>query len=242
MSMDWLSASSPLIIGHRGASADMPENSLAAFALALEQGADGIEMDVQLSADGWPVVIHDLDVNRLTKGNGRVSELTVAELQALDLGEAQRIPTLDEIFEMFGHQSLYNVEIKDFGWRDRGTEAAIADRIEAYHLEDKVVVSSFNPFSVRRARRYLTRRTAVALIHSSSLFKYGYWFIRSEVEHPHHSLIDQKYMAWATKHNYRVHTWTVDDPIEAQRLANLGVHAIVTNKPQLICETLRPSS
>ena len=81
----WLTATHPLIIGHRGAGADAPENTLAAFALALEQNADGIEFDVQLSADGVPVIIHDDTVDRTCNGTGRVTDLTLAELQALTI-------------------------------------------------------------------------------------------------------------------------------------------------------------
>ncbi|RIK22153.1 MAG: glycerophosphodiester phosphodiesterase, partial [Anaerolineae bacterium] len=107
----WLTADRPLIIGHRGASADAPENTLAAFALALEQNADGIELDVQLSADGVPVIIHDDDVDRTTDGAGRVHDLTLAELRALTIAGEHAIPTLDELFEMLGRRPLYNVEL-----------------------------------------------------------------------------------------------------------------------------------
>ncbi|HEX6386159.1 MAG TPA: glycerophosphodiester phosphodiesterase family protein [Anaerolineae bacterium] len=237
--MDWLSAPTPLILAHRGASADAPENTLTAFALAREQGADGVELDVHLSADGWPVVIHDERVERTTSGTGRVSRLTVAELQALDAGAGQAIPTLDEVFEMLGPGFLYNVEIKAEGWRSKGIEAAVADRIEAYHLENQTVVSSFSPLVVRRARRHLTRTTLVALIHDRPLSRFHTWLARAEADHPHYSLVDTAYMERVRKQGYRVHVWTVDDPAEARRLAGLGVHAIVTNKPEFIRESLR---
>lgn len=162
--MDWLTTNTPLIIGHRGASAGAPENTLAAFALAQEQGADGVELDVQFSADGQIVIMHDATVDRTTNGTGRVTDLTLAQLQALDAGAGQTIPTLDELFEAFGPSLLYNIEIKDWGWRDHHLELAVADRIAAYHLERQVLVSSFNPLSVRRARRCLTRATLVGMI------------------------------------------------------------------------------
>lgn len=236
--MDWLSATRPLVLGHRGASADAPENTLAAFALAREQGADGVELDVHLSADGWPVVIHDDQVERTTNGKGRVSGLTVAELQTLDAGAGQSVPTLDEVFEMLGPGFLYNVEIKTSGWRDTGIEAAVADRIEAYHLANQAVVSSFSALVVRRARRHLSQTTPVALIRDRPLSKYGHWLARAEADHPHYSLVDEAYMAWARQRGYRVHVWTVDDVAEAHRLARLGVHAIITNQPKLIRESL----
>ena len=232
--MRWFGADRPLIIGHRGASAYAPENTMAAFELAAEQGADGIEFDVQLSRDGRLVIIHDFDMSRTTNGQGKVVELTVAELQAFDAGQGQIIPTLDELFEAMGPRLLYNIEIKYFGWRDRGVETSVADRIAAYHLENHVLVSSFNPIAVRRARRQLPRSVPVALIRGSGLMKYTYWLAGGEADHPHYSLVDETYMVWAQKRGYQTNVWTVDDPVAAQRLARLGVNGLITNKPDLI--------
>ena len=236
--MDWSSAQRPLIIGHRGASAEAPENTLAAFALAQAQGANGIELDVQLSADGWPVVIHDSKLERTTNVQGRVQQLPVAELQALDAGEGQSIPTLDEVFETLGPNFLYNVELKTAAFRDDGLAAAVADRIQAHHLEQQTIVSSFNPWAVRWARRHLTQTTWVAHISYKSGLKYKYLLAPSQAIHPHYRLVDAKYMLWAQEKDWRVHVWTVDDPAMAQQLATLGVHAIITNKPKLIRESL----
>jgi glycerophosphoryl diester phosphodiesterase len=227
-----------LIIGHRGASAYAPENTLAAFELAAEQGADGVELDVQLSRDGRLVIIHDFDVSRTTNGQGRVAELTVAELQAFDAGQGQKIPTLDDLFESMGPRLLYNIEIKYFGWRDRGVETAVADRIAAYQLENYVLVSSFNPLAVRRARRHLPQSVPVALIRGGGWMKYTYFAADGEADHPHHSLVDDAYMAWAKKRGYQTNVWTVDDPAVAQRLVRLGVNGLITNKPDLIRESL----
>jgi glycerophosphoryl diester phosphodiesterase len=235
---DWLTASRPLIIGHRGASADAPENTLAAFALAIEQGADGIELDVQLSADGWPVIIHDDTVDRTSNGSGRVAEMTVAQLKAFELGLEQRIPTLDELFEAFGPTLLYNVELKGSGLLDRGLEAAVADRIESYHLENHVLVSSFNAFCVRRARRHLARTTPVGLLRETRAMQMAHRLAAAEADHPDYRLVDEAYMAWVRAYGLRVHVWTVDDAAEAQRLVNLGVHGIITNKPAFIRKQL----
>ena len=103
----------PKIIAHRGASGHAPENTMAAFRLAMEQHADGIELDVMLSKDGHVVVIHDATVNRTTNGTGRVSALTLAELQTLDAGNGEHIPTLEEVLETFGDQWVINVELKN---------------------------------------------------------------------------------------------------------------------------------
>jgi glycerophosphoryl diester phosphodiesterase len=236
--LDWSSAQRPLIIGHRGTSAEAPENTLAAFALAQAQGADGIELDVQLSADGWPVVIHDSELERTTSGRGQVQQLTLAQLQELDAGKGQTIPTLDEVFETLGPGFLYNVELKTAALRDTGLAAAVADRIQAHHVENQTIVSSFNPLAVRRARQHLTQSTWVAHLSYTTILKYKYLLAPSQAVHPHYRLVDADYMAWAKKMGWRVHVWTVDDPVEAQRLFDLGVHAIITNQPKLIRNAL----
>ncbi len=235
--MDWLTAKKPLIIGHRGASAYAPENTLAAFELAIEQGADGIELDVQMSVDGRIMVIHDFDSARTTNGQGLVAELTAAELQSFDAGQGQRVPTLDELFETLGPRVLYNIELKYFGWRGRGLETAVADRIESFHLENNVLISSFNPLAIRRARRQLSRSVPVAILRRQD-FKYGYLLAKSEADHPHFGMVDEAYMAWARKRGYRVNVWTVDEPDEARRLAALGVNGLITNKPDVILDSL----
>lgn len=223
----------PLIIGHRGASADAPENSLAAFALAQEQGAHGIELDVMLSADGIPVVIHDDTLDRTTAATGPVAARTAAELEALD------VPTLDDVFLTFGPSLLYNVELKLYSLRDRGLEAAVADRIAAYHLESRVLISSFHPACVRRARRHLTRTTPIALLHHTRWLRAAHHWLALEAIHPDYKLVDDAYMAWARAHGYQVNVWTVDDPVAAQRMVDLGVHAIITNRPRYLREQLK---
>lgn len=236
--MDWLSQDTPLIIGHRGASAEAPENTMAAIGLAAEGGAHGVELDVRLSADGNVVVIHDATVDRTTDGAGAVAQMTTEQLRALDAGRGQSIPTLDDVFQAFGPALLYNVELKGAGFRDGGLETAVADRVAAYHLENQVVVSSFNPFALRRARGSLSRSTMVGRLWVRGPRWLAHAFPQTEADHPHHTLVDAAYMEWARERRYRVHVWTVDDPEEARRLVSLGVHAIITNYPKQIRDSL----
>jgi glycerophosphoryl diester phosphodiesterase len=230
----WLSDSTPLIIAHRGASHDAPENTITAFALAVEQGADGIELDVQLSADGIPVVMHDASVERTTNGRGAVSKLTIEQLQRLDAGDGRPVPTLDEVFEIFGPTLLYNVELKTGIWSDSNLAAAVAERIDGHHLEEHVLVSSFNPIVVQQARKTLNPRTPAAHLRMTGLSALKHRFVKSEGDNPYFKLVDDRYMNWARRENLLVNVWTVDDPVEAQRLAQLGVTSIITNIPSLI--------
>ncbi|HZD10977.1 MAG TPA: glycerophosphodiester phosphodiesterase family protein [Candidatus Binatia bacterium] len=236
--MDWLSDKLPLIIGHRGASAEAPENTLAAFALAVEQGADGVEFDVQLSADGNVVIMHDATVDRTTNGSGPVSRLTSSELRALDAGMGQPVPTLDDVFEAFGPSMLYNIELKVSGLWGKGLESAVADRIDAYHLHNQVVVSSFDPLSLRRARRQLSATTMTGFLWMRGPRALRNLLASTPADHPYFPLVDEGYMAWARERSLRVHVWTVDDPQEARQLAVLGVHALITNRPREIVAAL----
>jgi glycerophosphoryl diester phosphodiesterase len=102
----WLNAPRTLIIGHRGASAMMPENSLAAFSLAVKQGADGIEMDVRLSKDGRPVLVHDATLQRLSGNPSKVCDLTADELKRVEIGHGQTVALLEELFNLLGSRVL----------------------------------------------------------------------------------------------------------------------------------------
>jgi glycerophosphoryl diester phosphodiesterase len=239
--MDWFpdtSAHGPLIIGHRGASADAPENTLAAFALALEQGADGIEFDVQLSADGVPVIIHDDTVDRVCAARGRVDEMTVAELQRLDLGGGQTVPTLDELLEQFGRSTRYNLELKTMSLADRGLEAAVARCLVAHGGGAEVLVSSFSPQSLRRIRPLLPAAIPLGFLRERHLTRLGCRLVHARADHPSHELVDADAVAWARRNGYRIHVWTVDDPAEARRLAALGVDGLITNRPAYLRDHL----
>jgi glycerophosphoryl diester phosphodiesterase len=227
----WLSSEKTLIIGHRGASLALPENTLAAFALAVEQGADGVELDVRLSKDGRAVLMHDANLQRVSGNPARVCDLTIRELKQIDLGMGQTIPLLAELFELTGDSTLYNIELKEFGLRDLGLVDAVAQVVDDFGLQEVVLLSSFNPLVVRRARRQTAVNVPVALIRGPGVYRHTKWLINSEVENPHHSLVDESYMAGASRDRRAIYTWTVDDLAEAQRLFNLGVQGIITNEP-----------
>lgn len=234
----WLVApvSRPLIIGHRGASAEAPENTLRAFRLAQAQGADGIECDLWLSADGRPVILHDAHLDRTTNATGLVSHYTAAQLQAVDAGRGEPIPTLDQLFETLGRDFLYNLEIKVYGWRDQGVEAAIAARIQAHRLAEQVLISAFDPRVLWRARRWMPAGVLLGLLYESHT-TYGRYLFRGAAIHPPRSLVTPALMAQARRRGWRVHVWTVDAPDQAEYLHTLGVHAIITNRPALLRQT-----
>lgn len=241
--------SRPLNLAHRGASAYAPANTLAAFRLAEELGADGVELDVHLSADGAIVVIHDFTVDRTTDGSGRVRDMTLGELKRLDAGAwfdarfaGQRIPTLDEVVEALGGGMWLNIELKTFSPRDQGLERAVVKLVQRRGIRRRVILSSFSPLALWRVRR-LDPSLATGLLYDATL-PLPLWRLwlrplgRPAALHPHHRLVDARYIAWARAGGYRVHTWTVDDPAEMRRLIRLGVDGIITNRPDVLRETI----
>lgn len=239
----------PLVLAHRGASFDAPENTLAAFGLAQRQGADGIELDTTLSKDGVPVVIHDLTLDNTTDGNGPVHDLNLRALKALDAGShfdmefrGERIPTLDEALEIVGPALTVNIELKTTAWRSDGLEQAVLRVIRHHGAAAQIIISSFNPFALRRFRA-LAPDIPIGYLYAPDepiYLRYGWLMLglAHEARHPHHAIVDARYMAWARKHGYRVHTWTVDEPDRIRELRDLGVDAIITNRPALALETL----
>lgn len=223
---------------------------MAAFEKAVELGADGIELDAHLSADGVPVVIHDFAVDATTDGSGRVAEMDLARLKQLDAGShfdptlaGERIPTLEEVLQAFGDRLLLNIELKSVSPRDNGLERAVLALVEQYKLGSRVLLSSFNPFSLRRAKK-IAPHVRVGLLYASDLplFLSRAWLaplFPHEARHPEHTMVDARTMRWARRRGYRVNVWTVDDPDEMHRLIGLGVNGIITNVPDVLRDVLR---
>ncbi len=230
----------PLIVAHRGASGYEPENTLAAVHLAADQQADGIEFDVQLTADGVPVLFHDFTVDRMTDGSGLITSKTLAELKELQVGGTEKIATLDELFAMFGDHFLYNLELKIMGWWHNATlESAVVDIIAKHNIAQNVLISSFSAIALHRTQRVLKEPIPLAMIRSPGIQSWSYHIFSGQADHPDRVMVDANYMAWAKQRGYRVHVWTVDDPAEGQKLAKLGVHGLVTNKPDVIHEAIQ---
>jgi glycerophosphoryl diester phosphodiesterase len=222
-------------------------NTLPAFELALAQGADGIELDTHLTKDGILIVLHDFTVDHTTDGSGYARDMTLAEIKKLDAGykfndsfRGTRVPTLDEVFENMGGKLLINVEIKSESQDTDGVEQAVADCIRRHGLQSSSIVSSFNPYALQRFRQILPE-VPIGYLYAPD---WTFWpeimdTIPHEARHPHFSVIDAAYMKSARERNWRVNTWTVNDPQEGRRLCGLGVDAIITDYPDRLIEALR---
>jgi glycerophosphoryl diester phosphodiesterase len=248
--MDSYYSDHPLNFAHRGASYEAPENTIAAFLLAAELGADGIELDAQLSKDGEVAVIHDFSLDTTTDGHGPVAAKAMAELQELDAGSwfdpifaGQQIPTLQQVVDAVGQRLLLNIELKTSSLMDSRLAKAVVHIVEENHLMDRVVLSSFNHLALRKVRQ-LNPWIPIGLLYSPGmpLPLRRTWLrplLRPEALHPSHEMLDPKTIRWAKERGYRIHTWTVDDPGMMWRLTRLGVDIIITNRPDLLSQVLR---
>lgn len=240
-----------LNLAHRGASHVAPENTLSAFKMAMELGADGIELDVMLSKDGEVIVIHDYEVDRTTDGHGFVKDMTLSELKGLDAGSwfdpkfaGERIPTLQEVIDLVGEEMVMNIELKTKAiTKTDGLEAKVAEIIAENDLYDSVIVSSFNPFALWRIKRADGRiRTGLLYAEDLPIYLARAWLrplARPDALHPKYTMVDESYMRWAKARGYYVNVWTVDDENEMKRLLDLGVDGIITNRPELLKTLLR---
>ncbi|HFC11650.1 MAG TPA: hypothetical protein ENJ56_02305 [Anaerolineae bacterium] len=233
----WLTADKVLVIGHRGASADAPENTLASFRLAREQGADGIEFDVRLAADGVPVVIHDPQLERTTNAVGAVSALSSSELQKVDAGQGEPVPTLDAVFTEMGTDFIYNVEIKADPDRVQVCVLAVLESIDRHQLRSQVCISSFEHNIMQQVQMLTPRQIVLGMLRAPHSPAHPDWF-RGEAVHPHFMLVNADYLAWARDLGCKVNTWTVDSAEVAQLLQQLRVNSIMTNQPAHIIAAL----
>ena len=234
----------PIIFAHRGASAHAPENTLAAFELALAQGADGIELDVKLSADGHVVVIHDPTTDRTTGARGRVKDLSLAELRGLNAGSfysanfsAEKIPMLEEVFEAFGKKIFINVELTNYNTpRDHLVES-VCMLVKKFNVQKHVMFSSFYASNLSKARSYLPEVPCGLLAFNGLLGawarSFGFAFGKYAALHPYLRDVTPQQVQRVHRLKGRVHVWTVNAEEDMRRLFGWGVDAIFTDDPQL---------
>ena len=224
----------PLVIAHRGASGVLPENTLPAFALAIEQRADMIETDLHRTRDGAIVITHDEDLTGLG-GRGEIADATLAELRLLDAGGGERVPTLEEVLDGFGSRIAFNLELKrgSAGLYD-GLEAAALAAVEARDLQPRMLFSSFYDPVLARLRA-LAPAARVGLLLSR---RYPHDAVAraqalgAEALHPDALLVDAAFVEGAHAGGLAVYAYTVDEPDDMRRLLAIGVDGLFTNHPE----------
>ncbi len=235
-----------LVWAHRGADAYAPENTLEAFKLAVDMKADGVELDVHLSKDGHIMVIHDEKIDRTSNGQGLVTDYTLEELKLFDFGckfykeyKGIKVPTLDEVYELLAPTGLtVNVEIKS---ADPLINAPLIECAKKYNMQEKVIYSSFNHLQLALIKE-LDKEVRIAPLYSFNMLNVWNYCtdINAFAAHPKSNQVSlfPEYVENCHKKGIRVHPWTIDTVEEAKYLANSGVDAIITNKPDLIREAL----
>jgi glycerophosphoryl diester phosphodiesterase len=245
----------PLIIGHRGASAAAPENTMAAFRLALEANADGVEFDVRLTKDAVPVVIHDDTLRRTGGVNQRIAELTLAQLKENDVGSwfakddfrGERVPTLFELFELFAPTSavLY-LEMKSEPAQREELARTCCEALAQASLKDHVVVECFDlaaielvksiDSSIRTAALFEPTLRNTPLAGSATKMIDKALAVGADEIALHHKLANARAIEMAQTANLSVVVWTVDDPSWISRARANGIKALITNNPALMVE------
>lgn len=233
----------PFYFAHRGASAHAPENTLAAFELALKQGAPAIEFDVKLTADRHVVIHHDQTLDRTTDGSGSISKQPLSALRELDAGfkfseefRGEKIPTLEEVFEFLGGKIFMNVELTNYASPFDGLVDEVVKLVKKHGLEEQVLFSSFFPTNLIRVRRLLPSVPRGQLFLPGGS---GWWqrlaasFMSLQAEHPFQGDVSAAVVQRAHAKNRRVYAWTVNDPAAMTSLRTLGVDAIFTDDPLL---------
>jgi len=248
----------PLIIGHRGASAVAPENTIRAFKTAIEVGADGTEFDVQLSSDGCPVVIHDDNLRRTGLVERRVSELSAAQLRAIDVGQwfwrrqgvtestHEGVPTLQEVFELYqSNPGLLYLEMKCVPSEANKLAQVCSQSISCSSLKERIVVESFDLTAIAELKALDSSIKTAALFEpkfSSPQAFFGSALVEQAIAVGadqialHHRLVHRRVIAKAKEMGLGVVVWTVDDPRWLSTAYDLEIDALITNNPALMIE------
>lgn len=229
------------ILAHRGASRSAPENTMAAFRTALDAGAEGIELDLQMTGCGSLMVLHDESVDRTTDGSGYLAAMTAEQVRRLDAGSwfsdryrGEKVPYLSEVLELIsGQDVLLNIELKNGVIPYAGMEERLVEALSHYPAQ-QVLISSFNHYSLRHLKRLAPNVTCGAL-YMAGLVEPWFYSRRLGVEalHPLHLNIVPELVTGCRKRGVKLYPWTVDDPARMSEMFRMGVDGLITNEPAL---------
>lgn len=227
------------IFAHRGASFHCPENTMAAFLKARQFGADGIELDVQLSKDGVPVVIHDYTLHRTTNGYGNVNAKTVIELKQLDAGSwfsseyhNETIPTLNEVLRWAKHTNLLiNIELKSRGLQSN-LEKRVCELVLKHQLANRVFISSFWKSSLKTVKQICPNLSTALLVEQPtqktiSLAKE----LKVDAIHPNYRYVTKAFVQEIKRHQLQIRPYTVNEKMKIASFCKWNVDGIITDRP-----------
>ena len=241
----------PLVFAHRGASGYAPENTLPSFGLAAEMKADGIELDIQLTKDGQIVVIHDEWIDRTSDGKGFVKDYTLEELRRFDFSKTipgaphADIPLMSEVFELIRPTDLtINIELKTSIFDYEGIEEKILAMTEEYGMEDRVIYSSFNHYSILRIQK-LNPSAKTAFLCQDGPIGFAAYAKKYGVDAIHPLFCNLRYpgfMKEAEEEGLLVNVWTPNEPDHIRMCALCGVDGIITNYPDVARQVIEEVS
>lgn len=233
---------------HRGASGYAPENTLEAFRMAIEMGADGIELDVQFTKDRQLVVIHDETIDRVSNGHGRVVDYTLEELKQFTFNKTHpvyqdcRIPTLEEVLTLMKPTGMtVNIELKTGVNFYDGIEDSVLRLVDRLQMQEQVIYSSFNHYSIMKVKE-LCPDAHVGFLYCDGTLYMAEYAKANQVEALHPSLNNTQYIDLipdCKEMGIALHVWTVNDKNDMERMAKLGVDAIITNYPDVAYEVVK---
>lgn len=236
------------IYGHRGASDYAPENSMEAFKLAYEMGADGIEFDVQMTKDGHLIVVHDEEISRVSNGQGYVKDFCLEEIKKFEFNRthpgfhAIKVPLLEEVIERFaqsksksGNEFLFNIELKNNIFSYEGMEEKALKIVKKKNILGRTLFSSFSHASILKLREIETE-AKVAFLYSDGIVDIAAYADRYKVNAVHpawYHLNKERVFEELREKGIEVNIWTVNSGKEIRRLCDMGVNGIITNRPDL---------
>jgi len=225
-----------MVIAHRGASADAPENTLAAMELAISKGADWVEIDVQETRDGEVVVIHDSDLKKIGGSGLKVFESTLAELQSVDIGSwkdpsfsDQRIPTLKQLLELCKDRINVVIELKYYG-REERLEERVASIVEAAGVQDQIIIMSLSYPGIQKMKS-LRPEWRIGLLASVSIGDITR--LDADFFAVNANFASRAFIKHVHSRGKKLMVWTVNDAISMSAMMSKGVDGIITDKPQL---------
>jgi glycerophosphoryl diester phosphodiesterase len=230
------------IWGHRGARREAPENTVPAFERALEIGVDGVEFDVQLTADGAMVVIHDETVDRTTDGHGPVVGFTLAQLRRLEAADGMdgfagvRIPTLAEVLDVVVPSGVaINIELKNSEEPYPGLEERVLAAVDAYGIAGRVVLSTFNHYSLKKLQS-LGAPSELGMLYTDPLYRPWRYAARLGVQAIHppaRFVMGRRFVRKSHAAGLAVRPWVVNSGARLARMFRWGVDAVFTDVPRL---------
>ena len=239
----------PILLAHRGDKVHAPENTLPAFQQAIQKGADGVELDAKLTADGHVIVLHDSTVDRTTDGKGRVESFTLEAIRKLDAGKwfdpkfsGAKVPLLEEVFETVGRDKIINIELKNLLTPRDGLVLKICELIKRHNNHNQILFSSFYPSNLKVAAQELPEVPRGLLVMPGVLGlwarSFGFMFGDYQALHSHISSASREQIQRAHRLKRRVHVWTVNKPGEITQFKEWGVDGIITDDPQMAARAL----